>query len=102
MKLTKESKEALKKEIKESLSSQKEVNKIVVFGSFVNTDNPNDIDIAVFQDSSEPYLSLAMKYRKLTRKISKKIPLDIIPIKTNVINNWFFSEIETGEMIYER
>lgn len=102
MKLTKETKEVLKKEIKESLSSQKEINKIVVFGSFLDTDNPNDIDIAVFQDSEETYLSLAMRYRKLTRKIAKIIPLDIIPIKTNVLNNWFLSEIKSGEMIYER
>ena len=85
-----------------SLGSQKEIDKIVLFGSFIESDSPNDIDVAIFQDSNEMYLSLAMKYRKLTRKIAKMIPLDIIPIKSNAKDNSFLSEIECGELIYER
>ncbi|MCK4295302.1 MAG: nucleotidyltransferase domain-containing protein [Candidatus Marinimicrobia bacterium] len=102
MKLTKEKKDRLKQEIRENLSRESEIRKIVVFGSFINSENPEDIDIAIFQDSEESYLSLVMKYRKLTRKIARKIPLDIIPIKPGISDNWFLSEIETGEMIYER
>jgi len=37
------------------------VNKIIIFGSFVNSMEPRDIDIAVFLYSDEPYLSLVMK-----------------------------------------
>ena len=92
----------IKKELIDSLISEKEINKIIVFGSFVKSENPNDIDIAIFQNSNESYLSLAMKYRKLTRKIMKKIPLDILPIKSGVKNSSFLKEIESGELIYER
>ena len=63
---------------------------------------PDVIDAAIFQDSEESYLSLAMKYRRLTRGIAKRIPVDIIPIKSSASNNSFLSEIEAGEIIYER
>lgn len=102
MRLTEDIKEILKQKIIQNLSREKEINKIIIFGSFLNSVNPNDIDIAIFQDSEESYLSLAMKYRKLTRMISHEIPLDIIPIKSNASNSTFLSEIENGELIYER
>jgi len=103
MKLTKKTREILKQEIKESLVSENEIQKIILFGSFLKSNDPKDIDIAIIQSSDEPYITLAMKYRKLTRNISKKIPLDIIPIKLNpTYKNWFLSEIESGELIYER
>lgn len=102
MRLTKQIKEILKQEIIQNLSPEKEINKIIIFGSFLNSENPNDIDIAIFQDSKESYLSLAMKYRKLTRVIAHKIPLDIIPIKSNASDSTFLLEIENGELIYER
>ena len=102
MKATTEIKNILRQEIIRYLSPEKEIHKIVIFGSFLTSENPNDIDIAIFQDSKDSYLTLAMKYRKLTRKISQRIPLDIIPIKSNASNSTFLSEIETGELIYER
>ena len=86
----------------ESLKPEKEINKIIVFGSFLESENPNDIDVAILQDSEEPYLSLAMKYRRLTRKIAKTIPIDIIPLKLTNPANSFLSEIEAGEIIYEK
>jgi len=43
-----------------------------------------------------------LKYGKLTRKISRKIPLDIIPIKSGVKSSSFMTEIESGEVICER
>ena len=92
----------IKRELRKKLSSQKEVNKIIIFGSFINSLEPQDIDIAVFLDSDEPYLSLAMKYRKLTREISKILPLDIIPIRLEAPKISFFDEIEKGELIYEK
>ena len=95
-------KENIKKEIIRILSDEKEIEKIVLFGSFVKSNEPNDIDIAIFQNSDEKYLVLAMKYRKKVREISKKIPIDIIPLKRNVTNDFVSSEIETGEIIYEK
>lgn len=102
MNFTNKIKDTLKSEIIESLKSEKEVAKIVIFGSFLVSENPNDIDVAIFQNSEESYLSLAMKYRRLTRGIAKRIPIDIIPIKSNPSNSSFLSEIEAGEIIYER
>ena len=95
-------KDTIKYRLIESLKPEQEINKIIVFGSFLESANPNDIDVAIFQDSEEPYLSLAMKYRRLTRKIAKTIPIDIIPLKLTNPRNSFLSEIEAGEIIYER
>ncbi len=100
--MTKRFKENIKKELIKSLSPEKEIAKIILFGSFIHSDEPKDIDIAIFQTSNDKYLELALKYRKLTRKISKKIPLGIIPIRSNVKNTSFLTEIEAGEVIYER
>lgn len=102
MRTTRLQKESLKQEIKEILSQEKEVSKIFIFGSFVKSAYPNDIDIAIFQDSDKPYLELAMKYRKLIRPIARKIAVDVIPIKSTAADSWFLSEIKNGELIYER
>ncbi|MCP4109446.1 MAG: nucleotidyltransferase domain-containing protein [Desulfobacteraceae bacterium] len=102
MRLSKKQKEQLKKDIISCLSTDKEIKKIVIFGSFIDSDNPGDIDIAVFQNSNEGYLPLAMRYRKKTREISHKIPLDIFPLKTDRYSDPFLSEINNGEVIYER
>ena len=95
-------KDSLKKELIQSLKSEKEIKKIVIFGSFLDSEKPNDIDVAVFQDSKETYLTLALKYRKLIREIIRKIPVDIIPIRANIFESSFLAEIEAGELIYER
>ena len=95
-------KEALKKEIVQRLKAEKEIQKIVIFGSFLDSEQPNDVDVAIFQDSQEPYLSLAMKYRKLIRNVIRQIPVDIIPIKENLSESSFLKEIEAGELIYKR
>jgi hypothetical protein len=60
------------------------------------------MDVAIFQDSHESYLKLALKYRKKTRSISNQIPVDIFPIKSNVTNHFFLKQILAGEVIYER
>ena len=102
MKSITKTKDAVKQEIINCLKFEKEIKKIVIFGSFLKSKNPNDIDIAIFQDSKKTYLTLAMKYRKLTRDIARNIPIDIIPIKSNASESSFLSEIETGELIYEK
>lgn len=94
-------KELIKSQIRKKLSKEQEVQKIVLFGSFVNSNNPNDIDIAIFQNSNEKYLSLSLKYRKLVRDISKILPIDVIPLKINA-KGTFLNEIESGETIYEK
>jgi predicted nucleotidyltransferase len=95
-------KETIKRELVDLLKGQPEVRKLVIFGSFLTSVEPRDIDVAVFQDSSEPYLPLAMKYRKLTRPIARRISMDILPIRRHPEPSWFLDEINRGEVIYER
>ncbi|RLC13164.1 MAG: nucleotidyltransferase domain-containing protein [Deltaproteobacteria bacterium] len=102
MQLTLEQKNGLKKKLVSCLSYDKEIVRIVVFGSFVDSDDPNDMDIAVFQSSDENYLTLAMKYRRKTRPIADKIPLDIFPVRSGACDDPFLSRIMCGEIIYEK
>ncbi len=99
---THQQKDSLKRKLVSCLEGEKEVRKIVIFGSFLKSSDPHDLDVAVFQDSSEKYLPLAMKYRKKTRAVARLIPLDIIPLKANARNGSFMDEIAQGEIIYER
>ncbi|GJQ43098.1 MAG: nucleotidyltransferase domain-containing protein [Ignavibacteriota bacterium] len=92
----------LKNRIVNSLKEQREIEKIIVFGSFNKSNTPNDIDIAVIQNSNENYLTLALKYRKLIRNISKEIAIDIFPISKKNDNNFFLNEVTNGEIIYAR
>jgi len=95
-------KDEVKNEIVNSLKEQKEIERIIIFGSFNESDSPNDIDIAVVQNSNENYLTLALKYRKLIRNISKEIAIDIFPISEKNDNSFFINEITSGEVIYAR
>lgn len=101
MYISKQQKDFIKKQIRETLSKEQEIQKIVLFGSFVYSDYPNDIDIAIFQNSDKKYLPLSLKYRKLIRDVSRKFPIDIIPLKADAGGS-FINEIQTGEVIYER
>jgi len=91
--LTKEQKDELKKELVLCLGSDEKVKKIVVFGSFINSNDPVGLDVAVFQESNEPYLPLSMKYRRKTRSIGDKIPIDIFPVRQGSKDHSFLSEI---------
>ena len=102
MNLTSQTREALKREIVACLSGFPEVRRIVVFGSFLHSNDPHDLDIAVFQDSGENYYPLAMKYRKPLRTVADKIPLDVIPIRPDPGQGAFMEEIRNGEVLYER
>ena len=102
MVLTSKQKTELKESIRDSLCDEREVTKIILFGSFVDSDDPHDIDVAVFQDSSQDYLTLALKYRKKIRPLAKRIPFDIFPLKTHAEGAVFMDQINAGEVIYER
>jgi len=100
--LTQPQKDSLKHQLVSCPGGEKEVRRIVIFGSFLKSSDPYDLDAAVFQDSSEKYLPLAMKYRKKTRAIARIIPLDIIPLKAEAKSGTFMDQIAQGEIIYER
>jgi predicted nucleotidyltransferase len=95
-------KEYLKKELVSCLAEDQEIRRIVVFGSFVHSPSPEDMDVAIFQNSSESYLSLAVKYRTQTRSVSRRIPLDIVPLREGISDDPFLKEVERGETVYER
>lgn len=100
--VTPKEKQELKNQLVASLKGEQDIRKIVVFGSFLNSDNPRDMDVAVFQNSTESYIPLAMKYRKMIRAVSRKIPIDIFPIRPDASDSSILSEIEKGELIYEK
>lgn len=103
MRLSRHEKHELARQLVDCLKEEKEIRKIVIFGSFMEADEPHDLDVAIFQDSTESYLPLALKYRKKVRPISRIIPLDLIPVTANAsADDWFLSEILEGEVIYER
>ncbi len=102
MHLTAEEKDEIKDDGVASLKDEPEVRRIVIFGSFLHSDDPNDMDVAVFQDSAETYLPLAMKYRAKLRDVSDRIPLDVLPIRPGPWDDPFMSEIEKGETVYEK
>jgi uncharacterized protein len=99
---TPQQKEKIKKDVAARLGREKEVRKVIVFGSFLTSATPNDLDVAIFQDSEEPYLPLAMKYRRLLRPIADQIPIDVIPVRLHDAHGQFLAEIQKGEVIYER
>ena len=100
--LTVEQKKTIKDQLTRSLAGEREICRIVIFGSFLHSDDPHDLDVAVFQDSAEGYLPLALKYRRKTREIARTIPVDIIPLKAGGKDGFFLDEIEQGETVYER
>lgn len=102
MYLTRSEKEEIKRELTDSLRTESEITRIVVYGSFLEVDAPHDLDVAVFQNSQQSYLALAMKYRQKIRSISKRIPVDILPLKPGVRDGIMMDAIAKGEVVYER
>lgn len=102
MTLTAEERERLKREVAYRLSAEPEVRRIVVFGSFVTSPAPHDLDVAVFQESDEDYLPLALKYRRLLRSVSATIPVDVLPLRVHGTVGEFLKEVERGEVVYVR
>ena len=105
MYLSNSKKEKIKEEIISKMKNDSHVQKIVLFGSFIDSNNPNDIDIAIFENSKKNYISLALEYRKRLRNIKKILPIDIIPLKKPISDNnenFLLDEISKGEIIYEK
>ena len=92
---------SLKLYIVDKLSPEPEVERVIIFGSFLKSNTPNDIDIAIFHNSCQTYLPLALKYRKLLRPLYSFLPIDVIPIRLDAQGS-FINEIKCGETIYEK
>lgn len=91
----------IRERIKAIFSYQSDVRKVIIFGSFLQSDEPNDIDLAIFTDSNQGYLEQSLKFRKMLRDISKIIPVDVFPLKNENSTDPFLEEILKGEVIYE-
>ena len=102
MTLTAEERDALKQQVVACLRNEPEVRRIVLFGSFIGSSSPQDVDVAVFQESEEGYLPLALKYRRLLRPVANRIPVDVIPLRATDASGAFLREIEQGEVVYVR
>lgn len=86
-----------------ALKADDTVEKVIIFGSFVHASNPHDLDLAVFCNSSDDYLTLALALRKKLRGISSIIPIDLIPVSIPYDPSAaFMQEINKGEVVYEK
>jgi len=92
----------IKQAVVEAMQNEQDIHKIIVFGSFLSSETPGDIDVAVLGKFAQGYLEVATRLRKKVRHIAKILPVDIVPIQEDAPPNRFFQEIQKGEVIYER
>jgi len=103
MQMTHADKEKLKRDLVGVLATDAIVEKIVIFGSFVHSETPHDMDVAVFCDSDDDYLTLALSLRRKLRSLSRIIPIDLVPITgSHDPVSVFLEEVNKGEVIYEK
>lgn len=103
MQMTHADKEKLKSDLIAALAADESVEKIVIFGSFVHSETPHDMDVAVFCDSDDDYLTLALSLRRKLRRLSRIIPIDLVPITgSHDPVSVFLEEVNKGEVIYEK
>ncbi len=99
---TKYSKSTITQFLVDAMKDDLEIREIIVFGSFLRSDNPGDIDVAVRGTFHQGYLETAIRLRKKVRHIAKILPVDIVPIREDAPHNSFMQEIRKGKVIYER
>ena len=96
-------KDNVKRDMISALADDATVEKIVIFGSFITSEQPHDLDVAIFSTSAEDYLTQAMSFRRRLRSIARLIPLDIVPVSMPInSDSSFLLEIDKGEIIYEK
>lgn len=102
MHLNKAEKDRIKGEVLKGLSFDESIRKIIVFGSFVKSNEPRDLELAIISVSDKNYLSLALEYRRKLRGVAKETPIDLIPIRIPYEEIAFMKENNSGEVIYEK
>jgi predicted nucleotidyltransferase len=95
-------KNQIKQAVIEAMKDEQNIRKIIIFGSFLCSEAPGDIDVAVVGKFPLGYLEAASRLRKKVRHIAKILPVDIVPIQEDTPSNSFVKEIQRGEVIYER
>ena len=101
MKRNQAEKDFLRRQVVDCLADDHHVRRIVLFGSFLTSDDPQDMDVAVFQDSEAAYLPLALEYRRRLRPVTRRIPVDVIPVRPSPAAGPLLGDIEAGEVLYE-
>ena len=96
------SKNTITQYLVEAMKDDPEIRQIIVFGSFLRSEHPGDIDVAVRGTFQQGYLETAIRLRKKVRHIAKILPVDIVPIREDAPHNAFMQEITKGQVIYER
>ena len=93
----------VKQDLIAALEDDSAVEKIIIFGSFLTSEQPHDLDVAIFSTSPADYLTQAMSFRRKLRNIARIIPLDVVPVSTlTSYDSSFLQEILKGEIIYEK
>lgn len=95
-------KNQIKQAIVEAIKDEAGIHKIIIFGSFLVSDTPGDIDVAVLGVFPQGYLETAITLRRKVRHIAKILPVDIVPVREDISGNTFVQEIQKGEVIYEK
>lgn len=95
-------KNELKQAVIEAIQDERAVHKIIIFGSFLSSETPGDLDVAVLGNFPHGYLATALRLRKKIRHLTRILPIDIVPIQEDTPMNTFLQEIQHGEVIYER
>ena len=95
-------KNRIKQAIVDAIKDEDSIHKIIIFGSFLISDTPGDVDVAVVGVFPYGYLETAIRLRKKVRHIANILPVDIVPVREDVPGNTFVQEIQKGEVIYER
>lgn len=96
-------KQNIRRQLRTAFIDDGTIEKIVILGSFITSESPNDLDLAVFCNSSDDYLTLSLALRKKLRDISSIIPIDLVPIAMPYgPSAAFMQEINCGEVVYEK
>lgn len=81
-------KQTLTRQLVTCLKCDKRIRKIIISGPFLDSDDPGDMDAAVFQESRKGYLEPGLKYRKMAGNVAVNIPVDFFPVRTDVDENF--------------
>lgn len=100
MLITKEEKTEIKHLLTEKISGP-EVKQLILFGSFVESNNLNEINIAIISEENLDYISKVKKYRQKIKDLSKKIPVQIFPLLKSE-NSYLHDKIKHGITLYSR
>jgi predicted nucleotidyltransferase len=100
MKFDAASKERIYATLADHFRKYPEIKRVIVFGSFVSQEDPNDLDLAVFSENTEDYLVIALRLRRQLRALHLPLPVDLIPIHCQAEPSLFLSSIEEGKVVY--